>query len=218
MKLAPHFVRLALTAITAASLLQPAANARALTIAEAEATLARIEQSLEQLLVEKYLTGISDVVFTKPIVVVNDAVEHSVISSESKQEDLLGGNVFGVDAPEPILNVYLVDRVTFCGQYNYSLAGCADQPGRHLYFEGQQLRRPTGDELFAHELAHALGLVGHVGGKNLMNKSIRNGVTTLDPEQIRTIKRSPLIDQGKLTLRVILISSEKIQPPPRQRR
>lgn len=182
------------------------ASAAAIALTDLLAALPALEQQVEAILVARYATGIDDIDMTSDVHSVADRLHHQHVDNQAKQENLLGGNFFGLDAPAPTLNVYVVKRVSYCARHRSSLAGCSDQPGRHLYFEGRELLTPRGDELFAHELAHALGLVGHVGGNNLMNGHITNGRSALDREQVRTIRESPLIQDGRLVIRMIFVT------------
>ena len=91
----------------------------------------------------------------------------------------------------PVVNMFFIDTLDWCGFSSPSIVGCASRPGNDIVVESGFAAGGNGTELNAHELGHNLGLE-HETFPNLMTSSI-NGNTTLTADQIATILASPLI-------------------------
>ncbi len=90
------------------------------------------------------------------------------------------------------VNMYFIDSLSYCGEFNTSFLGCANRPGNDIVVESNAAAGPDGAELNAHELGHSLGLMHVDSAGNLMNSTI-NGNTTLSIGQVRSILNSPLM-------------------------
>ena len=86
-----------------------------------------------------------------------------------------------------------VDSITACdgGGNNPNIVGCALINGNRILVQSDFASGAFGAELLGHEIAHNLGIGPHSSG-GLMNATL-NGETDLTAAQVRTIARSPLI-------------------------
>ncbi len=101
----------------------------------------------------------------------------------------------------PVVNMFFIDTLDWCGFSSPSIVGCANRPGNDIVVESSFAAGGNGAELNAHELGHNLGLE-HETFPNLMTGSI-NGNTSLTADQIATILASDLIQSdadGKFIL------------------
>jgi hypothetical protein len=119
-----------------------------------------------------------DIRFTASQTIYDTALLSIDSDTEWTQLALFGGN-----SAYPVINMFFVDAMTWCGGPASNTIGCANTPGNMLMLNSDWAASANGGALAAHELAHNLGL-DHVTGANtnLMNP-ILSGNTTLTTNQ-----------------------------------
>jgi len=111
------------------------------------------------------------------------------IDSASEWNTLLGLNS---NLASPVVNMYFVDKVRWCGDTGTSIVGCAQ--GNLQALDSTYAGGSNGGVLAAHELGHNLGL-GHFStgdGVNLMNPTLSSSFA-LTAAQVSTLLTSALI-------------------------
>ena len=146
-------------------------------------------------------------------------IDASLTSIDSFAEwDKMAGLAVNFDAP--VVNMFFVDKVRWCGDPGTNIAGCADTPGNLMALDSSWAAHASlGGNLLGHELAHNLGL-GHVlpnNGSNLMNPTLSTSFA-LTAAQITTILSSALVQsdaQGKfITIQPIAVLAAAPVPEP----
>lgn len=199
-------------------------------------SLTAIKAALAGVLVLGASTAMSAVITT------NEAALDSIFSQTSfgsksidvrftASQTLFDTNLLSIDSQEewnqlalfsgnsafPVINMFFVDAVAWCGGPTSNTIGCASQPGTRLMLDSDWTSGTNGGALAAHELAHNLGL-GHLTGvnTNLMNEAL-SGNTFLSTTQASTILGSNLIrfdgTQRYITVTPILVAAS-IAPVP----
>lgn len=82
--------------------------------------------------------------------------------------------------PLPVVNVFFVDSISFCGDAGFNIIGCSFQSSNVIAMDSSFAAGASGNIGIAHELGHSLGL-DHVGGSgNLMNPVLNSSALTSD--------------------------------------
>lgn len=119
-----------------------------------------------------------DIQFTASQTIYDTALLSIDSSTEWSELALFGGN-----SAYPVINMFFVDAMTWCGGPATHTIGCANTPGNMLMLNSDWAASANGGVLAAHELAHNLGLDHLIGvNTNLMNP-ILSGNTTLTTAQ-----------------------------------
>lgn len=108
----------------------------------------------------------------------------------------------------PVVNMFFVDKISFCGSPGSRIIGCASTPGNVMVLDSLWAADAAlGGNLAAHELAHNLGLPHQFPdeGWNLMNPTLSPSFALL-ALQITTILASPLVQYDFLDQRFISIT------------
>jgi len=132
-------------------------------------------------------TNTIDIRFLSFTSIVNASL--TIIDSESEWNTLLG---LSRNLASPIVNMYFVDKVQWCGSPGTSIVGCAISNVQAL--DSAYAAGSNGGVLAAHELGHNLGL-GHFtngAGNNLMNPILTSSFA-LTATQVSTLLTSALI-------------------------
>lgn len=119
-----------------------------------------------------------------------------------------------VPAVNPLVDVFFVDTISFCGVAGDNIIGCANAiPGASFAVQSADAAAGSGNILEGHELGHDLGLV-HVAGvnTNLMNPVLGTS-TTLTAGQATTVLASGLV-QGAAPNQFINLQGIAIVPEP----
>ncbi len=125
-----------------------------------------------------------------PTIVHNDPTLLNITTDE-QLTSLFGLNLV---ADPNVINMFFVDTLDYCNEFNIAIVGCAQINARDQVVESSFAANATsGPELLAHELVHNLGVGPHfTGGPNLMNSSL-NGNTDLTTDQVATILMSDFV-------------------------
>jgi len=121
-------------------------------------------------------------------------------------------NTLGV--PNFTVAVFFVDKISHCGGTGSNIIGCGSNPGGLIALNSAAAAGSNGAILFAHELAHNLGLSHLTVSGNLMHPSI-TGASTLTTTQVGSFvdlttgaSKSPIVrnDAGQLYISVTPIA------------
>lgn len=120
----------------------------------------------------------------------------------------------------PMVNMYFVDKILWCGDPSLTTIGCAKTPGNVLALDSSWAANATyGGNLAGHELAHNLSLEHLLpdDGSNLMNPTISTS-SKLTAGQITAILASALVQSdgsGKfITIQPIAVLGAAPIPEP----
>jgi hypothetical protein len=111
----------------------------------------------------------------------------TIIDSANDWNTLLG---LSSNLASPIVNMYFVDKVQWCGSPGTSIVGCAQ--GNLQALDSAYAAGANGGVLAAHELGHNLGLSHFSNGTNLMNPTLSSSFA-LTSAQVSTLLASSLI-------------------------
>ena len=207
--------RLQLVAISAIlSLSTITVQAAPITLSQINNALGGLETKLESIFnvsagaTASLLTNISFL----PVITAQDnvpapppALTFLSVNTFDEQDALLNGDPFGELVGGSVVTAYIVDQISYCGGSSSSIIGCANIVGNTMYMEGEDLLANYGDELWAHELGHTLGLFHNGSSANLMFATIGNNRDDLIEPQLTTINNSFLIQGGTVTIQPVLV-------------
>ncbi len=124
--------------------------------------------------------------------------------------------------PNFTVAVFFVDKISHCGGPGSNIIGCGSNPGGLIALNSAAAAGSIGSVLFAHELAHNLGLEHLTVSGNLMQASITGG-TMLTTAQVGTFldlstgaSKSPIVrfDAGQRYISVTPIAVLAAAPVP----
>jgi hypothetical protein len=101
--------------------------------------------------------------------------------------------LFGLATASPVVAIFYVDAISWCGNVNAGYIGCGSTPGNLIAVESSFAAGSNGANLLGHELGHNLGLDHINNGNNLMNPTLIAGFGNLNAGQITQILASPLV-------------------------
>lgn len=163
------------------------------------------ELKLEEIFSQAGFGGTIDFRFTASKTLFNTAL--LTIDNEAEWETL---RWFAGASAYPVVNMFFVDQIKWCGVNTTSIVGCATVGGHDMMLDSGYAANPAyGGAIAAHELGHNLGL-DHFDPNsniNLMNGNVHaNGSTALTGGQISSILGSSLIQTDTLGQRFITVT------------
>ncbi|MDB5879870.1 MAG: signal peptide protein [Variovorax sp.] len=144
-----------------------------------------------------------DIRFRQSLTIFNTAL--AAIDDDSEMNAL---GAFGFTSP--IVSMFFVDSINFCGIALSNIAGCAGVPGHFVVIDssvagagGVQFGANAPINVMGHELGHNLGLSHDETDGNLLTSGLQGGFGFLLPYQIDMILSSPLVQIDALGQRYI---------------